>query len=176
MGLGIHICGLNGCGKSTLGKALAERMGCYFFDNEYLYFSGSNADEPYVNPKSHAEVEFLLMDEITKHPDFVYSAVKGDYGTEIVAMYNYVVVIDVPKEIRIQRVRNRSFQKFGDRMLIGGDLYEQEEAFFQKVEAREENYIENWLRKLNCPIIRIDGTKPIEENVEYIIQIIYLNA
>ena len=26
MGIGIQICGLNGCGKSTLGRALAEKM------------------------------------------------------------------------------------------------------------------------------------------------------
>ncbi|MBR3848616.1 MAG: hypothetical protein IKM21_04940, partial [Oscillospiraceae bacterium] len=39
MGIGIQICGLNGCGKSTLGKALAERIGFYFIDNEFLYFS-----------------------------------------------------------------------------------------------------------------------------------------
>ncbi len=26
MGTGIIICGLNGCGKSTLGKALAEKL------------------------------------------------------------------------------------------------------------------------------------------------------
>lgn len=168
MGIGIQICGLNGCGKSTLGKALAERIGFHFIDNEYLYFSRQNAEEAYANPKSRAEVEMLLMDEVSKHPDFVFSAVKGDYGIDIVPMYNYVIVIDVPKEIRIQRVRNRSFQKFGDRMLIGGDLYGQEEAFFQMVESRQDNYIENWLREINCPIIRVDGTKPIEENVEYI--------
>lgn len=38
--------------------------------------------------------------------------------------------IDVPKGIQIQQARNRSFQKFGNRMLPGGDLYEQEEGFF----------------------------------------------
>jgi adenylate kinase family enzyme len=172
MGIGIQICGLNGCGKSTLGKALAERIGFYFIDNEFLYFSRPNADEPYANPKSRTEVEKLLMDEVSKHPDFVFSAVKGDYGKDIVPMYNYVVVIEVPRKIRSQRVRNRSFQKFGSRMLMGGDLHNQEEAFFKMVDSRQEDYIENWLHGLNCPIIRVDGTKPIEENVAYIIQAI----
>ena len=172
MGIGIQICGLNGCGKSTIGKALAEKIGFHFIDNEHLYFSRSNPDEPYAKPKSRTEVERLLMDEVSKHPDFVFSAVKGDYGKDIVPMYNYVVVIEVPKEIRIQRVRNRSFQKFGDRMLVGGDLYGQEEAFFQMVEFRKDDYIEDWLQTVNCPIIRVDGTKQIESNVEYIIQII----
>jgi len=85
-------------------------------------------------------------------------------------MYNYVVVIEVPKEIRSQRVRNRSFQKFGRRMLMGGDLYEQEEAFFRMAASRQDDYVENWLKLVKCPIIRVDGTRTIEENVQLIIQ------
>lgn len=172
MGIGIQICGLNGCGKSTLGRALAERIDFHFIDNENLYFSRTNTDEPYTNPKSRTEVERILMDEVRKHPDFVFSAVKGDYGKDIILMYNYVVVIEVPKEIRSQRVRYRSFQEFGNRMLMGGDLHNQEEAFFQMVESRQDDYITDWLQKVNCPIIRVDGTKPIEDNVEYILQVI----
>ena len=73
MGIGIQICGLNGCGKSTLGKALAEKIGFHFIDNENLYFSRTNTDEPYTNAKSRIEVERLLMDEVSIHPDFVFS-------------------------------------------------------------------------------------------------------
>ena len=32
--MGILICGLNGTGKSTLGRMLAERLGYCFIDNE----------------------------------------------------------------------------------------------------------------------------------------------
>ena len=172
MGIGIQICGLNGCGKSTLGRALAERMDFHFIDNENLYFSRNDKDEPYANPKSRTDVERLLIEEVSKHPNFVFSAVKGDYGKDIIPMYNYVVVIEVPKEIRSQRVRNRSYQKFGNRILMGGDLHNQEEAFFQMVDSREDDYIADWLQKVSCPIIRVDGTKMIEDNVEYILQVI----
>lgn len=78
--------------------------------------------------------------------------------------------MDVPKEIRMQRVRNRSFQKFGSRMLPGGDLQEREENFFQLVQSRTENTVEESLHCLNCPVIRIDGTKPIEENTRFIME------
>lgn len=84
--------------------------------------------------------------------------------------FQYTVLIDVPKDIRIQRVKNRSFQKFGNRMLVGGDLQEQEERFFDFVKSRAENTVEEWVQCLNCPIIRIDGTKPIEENINLIIE------
>ncbi len=169
MGIGIQICGLNGSGKSTLGRALAEKIGFYFIDDENLYFSRSNPNEPYTNPKPRHEVEQLLMNEVKNHPDFVFAAVKGDYEKDIISMYDYVIMLEVPKSVRSQRVRNRSFKKFGSRMLLGGDLYNQEEAFFQMVESRQGSYVENWLQTVKCPIIRVDGTKPIEENVEYII-------
>jgi len=35
-----------------------------------------------------------------------------------------------------------------------------------------DDYIADWLQKVSCPIIRVDGTKPIEDNVEYILQVI----
>ncbi len=160
------MCGLNGCGKSTLGRALAQKIGFHFIDNEELFFTRNAADEPYQNPRSRAEVEKLLMEEVRKHGDFVLAAVRGDYGKEILPLYRYAVLIEVPKEIRLQRVRDRSFQKFGGRMKPGGDLYESEEAFFQTAAARPEDYAESWARTLSCPVVVVDGTRPVEENVE----------
>lgn len=166
MARGIQVCGLNGCGKSTLGRALAQKIGFHFIDNEELFFTRNAADEPYQNPRSRAEVEKLLMEEVRKHGDFVLAAVRGDYGKEILPLYRYAVLIEVPKEIRLQRVRDRSFQKFGGRMKPGGDLYESEEAFFQTAAARPEDYAESWARTLSCPVVVVDGTRPVEENVE----------
>lgn len=168
MGIGIMICGLNGCGKSTLGKALSEELGFHFIDNEYLFFSRTQTDEPYTNPRSREEAENLFAKEVSEHDHFVFASVTGDYAEELSNLYQYVVLINVPKEIRMQRVRNRSFEKFGNRMLPGGDLYEAEDAFFGFVENRSEDHVEKWVETLNCPIIRVDGTKSIEDNIEFI--------
>ena len=170
MGTGIIVCGLNGSGKSTLGKALAKKLHFHFIDNENLYFPKTDTNYIYAVSRTHEDVEKLLWREIRAHENFVFASVKGDYGEMIYPFYNYVVLINVPKDIRIQRVRNRSFQKFGERMLIGGDLYEQEEKFFDFVKSRSENTVEEWVRSLKCPILRIDGTKPIEESVDFIME------
>lgn len=34
--------------------------------------------------------------------------------------------------------------KIGNRMLFGGDLFEQEEKFFRLVESRNEDAVEEW--------------------------------
>lgn len=170
MGIGIMICGLNGAGKSTLGKVFAEKIHFYFIDNEDLYFPKTNPNYIYANPRTREEAEKILFNKIEKHENFVYAAVKGDYGEAIYPFFQYVVLIEVPKEIRIERVRKRSFQKFGNRMLLGGDLYEQEECFFDFVQSRAEDTVEKWIQSLKCPIIRIDGTRPIEENVNLLVK------
>lgn len=170
MGIGIIVCGLNGSGKSTLGKALSEKLRFHFIDNENLFFPKTDSNYIFASPRSHEEAVKLLMDEVKVHKNFVFAAVKGDYGKEILPFYQYAVLINVPKDIRINRVRKRSYQKFGNRILAGGDLHEREEMFFDMVSSRTEHYVEEWIQSLNCQIIRVDGTKPIEENTRLIME------
>lgn len=170
MGTGIIICGLNGCGKSTLGKALAEKLHFHFIDNEDLYFPKTDANYTYASPRSREEVVKLLLGEIRAHENFVFTSVKGDYGDSISSFFQYAILIEVPRDLRIQRVKNRSFQKFGERMLLGGDLHEQEENFFNFVKSRPEDTVKEWVKSLQCPVLRIDGTKPIEENIDFIME------
>ncbi len=172
MRTGILICGLNGAGKSTLGKALAEKLHFRFIDIEDLYFPKTDPDYPYASPRTREEVEKLLFIEIKENENFVFTSVKGDYGEADHPFFKYIVLIEVPREIRLQRVKNRSFQKFGNRILPGGDLYEQEKRFFDFVKDRAENTAEEWVKRINCPVIRIDGRKSIEENADYIMKLI----
>ena len=37
------------------------------------------------------------------------------------------------------------------------------------VYSRNEKTVEEWVKSLKCPVIRIDGTKPIDENTNFII-------
>ena len=85
---------------------------------------------------------------------------------------DYTVAIDVPKEVRLQRVYERSLRKFGTRVLEGGDLYDRETDFFDIVKARPDDYVNAWLSQLSCPVIHVDGTRPLEENLEYLLSVL----
>ena len=156
--MGILICGLNGTGKSTLGRLLAERMDYEFIDNEDLFFPKADPSYTFSNPRSKEEVIRLLEEKISGNSRFIFAAVKGDYGDRLIASLDYIVLIEVPKQIRSNRVRDRSYQKFGHRILPGGDLYEKESKCFSLTDNRPDTYVTDWLDTLDCPVIRIDGT------------------
>ena len=170
--MGILICGLNGTGKSTLGKLLADRIGYEFIDNEDLYFPKTDKAYTFSGPRSGEEVIRLLEEKISRNSRFVFAAVKGDYGDKLLASLDRIVLISVPKEVRSRRVRERSFSKFGERILPGGDLYEKELAWFSLTDSRPEDYTEKWLETVNCPVICIDGTLPVQQNTDYLVSVL----
>ena len=169
--MGLLICGLNGAGKSTLGRMLADRMGYEFIDNEDLFFPKADPSYVFSTPRSEEEVIRLLEEKISSNNRFIFAAVRGNYGDKLVASLNCVVLIDVPKQIRSQRVRDRSYQKFGDRILPGGDLYDKESKWFSLTDSRPETFVTDWLETVDCPMIRIDGTLPVEENVDCLMSV-----
>ena len=83
----------------------------------------------YASPRTREDVAERLLCEIRTHENFILASVKGDYGEDIHSFFQYAILPDVPRDIRLQRVKERSFQKFGSRMLSGGDLFEQVEKF-----------------------------------------------
>lgn len=166
MGFGILVCGLNGCGKSTLGQALAQALGCRFIDNEDLYFPKTDPNNPFASPRSRQEVVQLLLQETQTCESFVFASVRGeDYEGEAFCRFTHIVLMQVPKPIRLARVRQRSRARFGARIDAGGDLYEQEQRFFRMVEGRREDLVTNWLQKISLPTLCVDGTLPLQENI-----------
>lgn len=166
--MGIIICGMNGSGKSTLGRALAEHLGWRFIDNEDLYFPKADPAHPYAAERTQDEVERLLLAEVRRDDRFVFAAVRGNYGEAVLSHYRAAVLVEVPRDIRLARVKARSFAKFGARMQSGGDLYESEKRFYDLIAARPEDYATRWLDTVDIPVLRVDGTKSVGENVALI--------
>jgi len=164
---GICICGLNGSGKTTLGRMLAEKLQFRAMDVEDYTFPAGEA-MPYSVTRSREEVVRLLYADMIRDPQFVFSAVNGDMGEDIVSHYRLVIYLHAPLEIRLDRVKKRAADRFGERILSGGDLYEREQAFFDFVAGRTPEKVERWLDTISCAVLRLDATESLKVNVEKI--------
>lgn len=156
---GIAIVGLNGSGKTTLGRALAERLGYFRIDVEDYYFPAEGA---FDSPRGRDEVERMMLADIEKHENFVLSSVCADFES-IEPFYELIVYLEAPKTERMERIRQRSLNRFGVRVLPGGDLYESEENFFAFAEKRTPEKIEKWIENVACPVLRVDSTRAVDE-------------
>lgn len=164
---GICVCGLNGSGKTTLARSLSQKINYCHFDIEDYYFD-IKTGIPYAQARTREQVEELLIADIQNHPRFVFSAVNGNFNDAVTSKYKLVIYLSVSIDKRMRRIKQRAFDKFGDRVLEDGDMYEQEQKFFEFCAKRSDEKIIQWLDTLSCPILRLDGTDTIENNISKI--------
>ncbi len=173
---GIAIIGLNGAGKSTLAHVLAKKLHYFEIDVEDYYFpeqrsSRINALEvrtsadvsfiPYLSPRAKSEVEFAIRKDINCNPQFVLSGVSLNWSESILSQIDIVFYLHVPLSERLRRIRSREAQRFGSRILPGGDMYEQHNEFLNKIENRSEQEITRSLENLSCPVVNVEEILPL---------------
>lgn len=184
---GIAIFGLNGGGKSTLTHALAKKIDCYEMDVEDYYFpeqresriwalenncifDSEHRDElPFSKPRTKNEVEFAILEDIKTHPKFIVSGVTMNWSDEILSRIDIAFWVQTPLEERLKRIQAREEKRFGARVLNGGDMFSQQMEFRKVVENRDLKAVEESALKLLCPVIVIDGTLSVTQNVEKIL-------
>ena len=180
MAQGIAIVGLNGSGKSTLNHLLSGELGYFEMDVEDYYFPQQKAhrqwaldhaqvreteQQPYTAEQDQAQVEAALLQDMEAHPRFVLSCVKLNWSQALRDRIDMVFCLQVPLETRLARIRQREVRRFGARALPGGDMYEKQENFRALVSQRDPATVEASLATMPCPVVRLDGTRPLEENL-----------
>ncbi len=164
---GIFVVGLNGCGKTTLGRALAERLGWQRLDVEDYYFPDMTV--PYANPRPEDEVRRRMLEDIRAGGDFVLSSVSADLGDAIREHCVLAVWLRAPKALRMARIEQRELARFGARVLPGGDMYESQRRFRAFAEGRDESIVSRSLAALDRPVLTLDASLPVGENVARIL-------
>lgn len=166
MPCGIIILGLNGSGKTTVGRELAQLLNYKRMDVEDYYFPSSGI--PFSVHRTKEEVQQLMWKDICTSGNYVLSSVSCDWGEQIIGTLQLAVFLSASLEVRLARIKQREFARFGPRVLDGGDMYESQRRFHDFVASRQEEPIKQTASLLPCPVLEIDSTLSIETIVQQI--------
>ena len=164
--------GASGSGATSLGRALAGALALPHHDaDDYLWLPSV---PPYRTLREAAERLRLMHEVFLPRADWVLSGDISGWGDEIIPQFDLEVFLTTPHDLRIQRLRAREAAHFGaDATAPGGWRHEETEAFIDWASHYEDGTREGrslakqhaWLERLPCPVLRLDGSRPIAELV-----------
>ena len=175
MSTGIMIIGPSGSGKTTLGKIVAQKLGYPYFDvDDYIW--KQNTDNPYTQMYTREEKISRLSKAIEPYEHFVMAGSMSSFHYAFDDKFEMMVFLYVEPDIRVQRVHNRAIERFGERVLEGGDMYESHMKFLEDNRRYEKDGSPNlkeqkeWMENMSCEKIELDGVDSLENNSDVIVK------
>lgn len=163
----IHITGASGCGVSTLGAALAGRLGLAHLDTDSFYWLPT--DQPFTD-KRPVEARLALLAEAfaAAAQGWVLSGSLDGWGDPLIPQFDLVVFLQVPAAVRMARILARERARYGAAIEPGGAMRQTSQDFiawcagYDAGEQSGRNLARHlaWLQRLPCPVLRLDGTAP----------------
>ncbi|MBE5801157.1 MAG: AAA family ATPase [Clostridiales bacterium] len=171
---GIMIFGPAGSGKTTLGSLVAQQLHFTFVDiDDYIW--RKDTEIPFTRMYSRSEKISNLMGAISETNHFVMAGSMDSFHEYFDPFFVLAVHLTAPVEVRVARVQQREYQRFGNRILEGGDMYDEHLRFLADVAAYETGgstslTVHNaWAESLHCPVLRLDGREELTTNMDTII-------
>ena len=159
----VHIFGASGSGTSTLGREVARRSDLPFFDADDFFWQ--KTDPPFQRAQDPETRQRLLMEALSADPGWVLAGSISGWGDLAIGLFDLALFVEVPTEIRLERLRAREQRRFGDRIAPSGDMHEQHRAFLDwaarydegGMDVRSRRLHAEWMKRLACPVLKLDG-------------------
>src|SRR5262245_39698064 len=101
----VHIVGASGSGTTTLGRALANRLGHPHVDADSLFWLPT--DPPFTAKRPKDERQALLHRLLPVAGQWVFSGSAVQWATPIEPFYDLVVFVHLDPAVRMERLRRR---------------------------------------------------------------------
>jgi len=163
----IHIFGASGSGTTTLGRSLAEAIGGRFLDTDAYYWLPT--DPPFKQAREPSQRIAMIERDIAGEADWVLSGSLCSWGDPLLHYFTIAVFLYLDPAVRMTRLCAREQLRYGERIVPDGDMHAAHLQFMEwaqsydvaKAPTRSLDLHEQWMRRLACPIIRLDSDRPI---------------
>lgn len=127
---------------------------------------------PYTQMYTRDEKISRLSNDIAPYEHFVMAGSMSSFHYAFDEMFEMMVLLYVSPDIRIERIHKRAIERFGERVLEGGDMYEAHMRFLNDNRRYEEDGSPNmreqkeWMENMSCVKIELDGAAELEKNAD----------
>jgi adenylate kinase family enzyme len=171
----LHVLGASGAGTTTLGAALANRLGHPHVDADSLFWLPT--DPPFTTKRRRHDRQAMLLRLLPAAGQWVFSGSAPEWATPIEPFYDLVVFLRLDPAVRLERLRQREAARYGKRLEAGGDMAAASSEFLRWAEAydtagpEQRSLVghEAWLATLKAPVLRLDSSAPLENLVSAVL-------
>lgn len=165
----VHVMGASGAGATSLGIELATTLDVPHLDSDDFYWMPT--DPPYTTPRELAARVALLERQARPEHGWVLTGSALKWGMSIEPLYQLIVFLTLDPGIRMERIRKRETERYGSRIMAGGDMAKKSGEFLEWAasydsagpERRSLASHEAWLATQTAPILRLDSINPVTE-------------
>ncbi len=170
----IHIFGASGSGATTIAKKVSTQVGYSHFDSDDYFWL--KTDEPYTEERDKQECLDSLKTDLQSNKQWILSGSLTGWGEELLPFFDLVIFVQVPSDIRIVRLKNREIERYGDKVLPGGERYKDFVEFiglaskYDTETTTEKNLLkhQSFLNTVECKTILLENIS-LEESIDEVI-------
>ena len=169
----IHIFGASGSGTTSLGEALSKDIGYPHFDTDNYFWV--HTTPPFREKRKTKFRQELLQNDLGKNKSWILTGSLCDWGDFTISYFDLVIYLYVPQEERLKRLQDREVKRYGKEILAPNDSrYEVHQGFMNwarlydsgGLDMRSKAMHEEWMKKLDCPIMQLKGDSSLNTNLK----------
>lgn len=173
----IHIFGASGSGTTTISQKVCGRTGYSHFDSDSYFWLPT--PDPFTVTRGRGDYAALMDRDLNSSPHWVLSGSVTGWYDELVSVFDLIVFVYVPTDIRVERLRRREAERYGDAILPGNSRHQASAEFIEWASAydsgtrsgRSLSKHEAWLKTAACPVLRIVNLE-LDKSVESVLHAI----
>ena len=171
----IHVLGASGSGVTTLGEATAEALECSYYDSDAYFWLAT--DPPFTHRRRPAERNESLRLDLHRSTSWVLGGSIIDWGEEWLTLFDLVVFLWLPTDLRMERLRQRELERYGEVIYTNLQRNEQYQQFLAWAARYDDNTARGrtwqaqqaWLAKVACPVLRLEGDLSVTDRLERVL-------
>lgn len=177
----IHIFGASGSGVTTTGEALAEKLNVTYFDSDAYFWEST--EPPFTIRRDPDERNSKIKSELDNLDNWILGGSIFQWGENIFPDFDLVIYLWIPSEIRIERLKKREFERYGNIIHTDPERIKQYENFMiwasdydanTGIASRNFEAHQNWLERIKFPVLKISGDLTLTQRIELILEKIHV--